>query len=481
MKRLANYAQGAAAVFVVCALTELALPAQTFTTLFSFNNTNGANPYSPLVLAANGGLYGTTKSGGTYASGTVLKIQPGGALTTLYNFCSQTNCMDGGGGTTGLVQASNGYLYGTTLGGGVLGFGTVFKITPSGILTTLYSFCSQTNCADGYVPSGGLVQAANGDFYGTTVKGGANNQGTVFKISPAGTLTTLYSFCSLPSCADGMEPENGLVQATNGDLYGTTGYGGANHDGTIFRITLSGAMTTVYNFCSVALCADGSYPTALIQARDGNLYGATDVGGVSRVGTVFKITLGGKLTTLYSFCRQLSCPDGSGPNALVQATDGNFYGTTYTGGLNDYGTVFELTPSGKLTTLHSFCMQGGCPDGAHPAAALVQDTNGTLYGSTSDYLAVPGTYGTVFSLSVGLGPFVEPSPSSGKIGSAVKILGTNLPGTTSVTFNGTAATFKVASRTLITTTVPAGATTGKIQVVTPSGTLSSNVRFRVLP
>lgn len=189
------------------------------------------------------------------------------------------------------------------------------------------------------------------------------------------------------------------------------------------------------------------------------------------------------MTTLYSFCSQISqgeCTDGSAPTAgLIQATDGNFYGTTSNGGFpqSNAGTVFQITPAGSLTTLYTFCPQPGCTDGEAPLGALVQDTNGTLYGTT----AGGGLHadGTVFSLSVGLAPFVETVPTSGNVGSAVKILGTSLTGATSLTFNGVAAVFSVVSSSEITTTVPTGAATGTIQVVTPGGTLSSNVPFRV--
>jgi uncharacterized repeat protein (TIGR03803 family) len=191
---------------------------------------------------------------------------------------------------------------------------------------------------------------------------------------------------------------------------------------------------------------------------------------------VFKITPSGTLTTLYSF----SGPDGSSPQTtLIQATDGNLYGTTASGGANAQGTVFKITPSGTLTTLYSFCAQSGCTDGAGPEAALVQGTDGNFYGTT--YGGGANNYGTVFSLSVDLGPFVETQTTAGPVGSLVKILGTNLTGSTGVTFNGTAAVFSVSASSLITATVPAGASSGKVQVITPSGTLSSNVPFQVVP
>jgi uncharacterized repeat protein (TIGR03803 family) len=198
------------------------------------------------------------------------------------------------------------------------------------------------------------------------------------------------------------------------------------------------------------------------------------------------MTPAGLLTTLYSFCAQSGCTDGEAPAAgLVHASDGNFYGTTDSGGTNSIygGTIFKITPDGTLTTLYSFCAQSGCADGQDPSAPLVQDTNGLLYGTAvnggSD--ACSGGCGTVFSLSLGLGPFVETQRTSGKVGEIVKILGNDLTGATSVSFNGTEAVFNVVSPSLIETTVPAGATSGKVQVVTPSRTLSSNVPFRVLP
>jgi uncharacterized repeat protein (TIGR03803 family) len=360
-----------------------------------------------------------------------------------------------------------------------MGGGTVFKITPGGMLTTLHSF----EGTDGVETYAWLVQATDGNLYGTTSNGGAND--TVFKITPTGTLTTLYSFCSQTGCRDGFEPA-GLVQATDGNFYGTTFLGGAfccSFDdlgyGTVFKITPGGTLTTLYTFCSQSGCTDGVGPNAVIQATDGNFYGTTNSGGANEggQGTVFKITPGGTLTTVYNFCSQSYCTDGAIPTArLVQGTDGNLYGTTSQGGgLGNYGTAFKITPGGTLTTLHRF----DAADGKNPSAGLVQGTDGNFYGTTS--YGAYGNWGTVFSQSVGLGPFVETQPTSGRAGATVKILGTNLTGATSVSFNRTPAPFKVVSSIEITTTVPAGATTGKVEVVTPSRTLYSNVPFRVPP
>ncbi len=246
------------------------------------------------------------------------------------------------------MQASDGNFYGTASGGGANGGGTVFKITPSGTLTTLYNFCAQSGCADGETPYAGLVQASDGSFYGTTFSGGAHLGGTVFKITLSGTLTTLYNFCAAQSgCADGSYPTAGLVLASDRNFYGTTEFGGGNGQGTVFKITPSGTLTTLYNFCAQSGCADGSAPLAgLVQASDGNFYGTASGGGANGEGTVFKIPPSGALTTLNNFGAQSGCADGSFPTAaLVQARDGNFYGTTVFGGVNgNNGTVFRLVP-----------------------------------------------------------------------------------------------------------------------------------------
>jgi len=510
--------QAAGIVVVLCLTTALASPAQTYTVLVSFNQTDGSMPAAGLVQATDGNFYGTTEWGGAYngcqtdqlGCGTVFKMTPVGALTTLYSFCAQNNCTDGYWPLAALVQGTDGSFYGTTPNGGAnssdcngWGCGTVFKITPAGTLTTLYSFCSQSNCTDGGEPSAALVQATDGNFYGTTFDGGANNNsncsggcGTVFKITAGGALTTLYSFCSQNNCTDGAGPGAGLIQATDGNFYGTTAAGGANNNsncsdgcGTVFKITAGGALTTLHSFCAQNNCTDGYFPNAgLVQATDGNFYGTTSDGGAnnnsdycggSGCGTVFKITAGGTLTTLYSFCSQSNCTDGFWPvTALVQGTDGNIYGTTSYGGAGgaDYGTAFKITPQGALTTLHSFCSQNNCTDGTGPNG-LIQATDGSFYGTA----AAGGAYnwGTVFKLSMGLGPFVETRPTSGKVGTKVIILGNNLKGTTLVAFHGTKAQFKVVSKTEIKTSVPSGATTGLVTVTTPTKKLKSNVKFRV--
>ena len=438
--------------------------AQTVTALANFDGTNGAAPmYMSLIQDLDGNLYGVTWKGGTHDYGTIFKMTLGGTLTTLHRF----SFIDGAGPYGGLVLSINGTLYGTTVAGGTgtgvscaEGCGTVFKMTPAGTLTTLHNFTS----TDGAAPSGLMVQASNGAFYGTTELGGKSTDGTVFQITPAGTLTTLHSF----DISDGREPSGALVQATNGKLYGTTDLNGLYSNGTVFQITPAGALTTLHDFD----LSDGSDVAAgLVQASNGSLYGTTVSGGVGFVGTIFSITPSGTFTSLYSFAGT----DGAYPfAALIQATDGNLYGTT-SGGASNHGTIFKMTLGGNLTTVYSFGPSGG----ANPYGALVQATDGNLYGVTT--VGGDGNVGTVFRLSVGLGPFVKTLPISGKLGAAVDVLGTNLAGATSVSFNGTAASFTVVSPSLITTTVPAGASAGRVKVVTPGGTLVSNVAFRVMP
>jgi uncharacterized repeat protein (TIGR03803 family) len=468
-----------AAVFVFCAACVIAAPAQTFKSL-SFDVADGAAPSGLLVQGFDGNLYGVAAAGGANGFGSVFKVTLGG-IRTLYSFCSQPNCTDGQYPDAGLILGADGNFYGTTGWGGAnmcgpnLGCGTIFKITPAGKLTTLYSFCSQPDCADGTNPEAVLLQGIDESLYGTTVAGGANGFGTVFKLTPSG-LTTIYSFCSQPNCADGQSSEGGLILATDGNFYGTAARGGANGGGTIFRLTEGGSFSTLYTFCSQPGCLDGVAPYGgLIQATDGNLYGTTAGGANCNLlygcGTIFKITLAGTLTSLYNFCQQPGCLDGGSPFAgLFQATDGNLYGTTSDGGLNDGGTIFDTTSDGMLTTLYSFY------DG-NPMAGVIQGTNGNIFGTTTR----DGSYGvgTVYSL-LGLRPFVETLGTFGKVGSKVFILGSDLTGTSSVVFNGTAATFTTVSKTEIKTTVPAGATTGYVTVTTPSGTLTSNVPFHVV-
>ena len=287
-----------------------------------------------LVQASKGDFYGTAPFGGVYTLGVIFRITSGGTLTILHSF----DGTDGLNPESTLIQATDGDFYGTTSAyyGNLVG--TVFKITPQGDFTTLHTFCSLARCRDGKFPVGGLVQATNGDFYGTTVEGGAFGYGTVFRMTSEGALTTLHSFDG----TDGSGPYATLVQATDGDFYGITNAAGNQFTGTVFKITPGGKLTTLHTFCSIPGCGDGFDLTGpLVQATDGNLYGTTQEGGADYCcGTVFQITPEGTLTTLHSFDATHGGQPGGG---LLQATNGDFYGATSIGGIYSDGTVFDLS------------------------------------------------------------------------------------------------------------------------------------------
>jgi uncharacterized repeat protein (TIGR03803 family) len=461
-------------------LPRLAHAAGTLTTLAETNLTVAA-----LLQATDGNFYGVSIAGGANNnSGVVFKITPGGVLTTLYNFCSQPKCADGVAPYAALIQATDGNLYGTTEGGGANNAGTVFKITLDGALTTLYSFCSEgtyPNCADGESPFAGLVQMGDGDLYGETSFTKATGAdrilvgGTVFKMTLGGKLTTLYTFCSegaWPNCPDGSQLQYSLGQGKDGSFYGVTEDGGLNNDGTVFKITPQGFFMTLHSFNG----ADGFQPAGLIEASSGNFYGTTVYGGANSAmcasigcGTAYEITPGGILTTLYSFCSEAKCTDGKyafGPT--VQAANGELYGLTSQGGQkNSLGTVFRLSPKGELFTMFRFT-KTTTPEGG---GLLIQGTDGAFYGTAPN---------SVFKLSFGLGPFVETQTTSGKAGSTVGILGNNLTNATSVVFNGISATFDALSDSEIAAVVPRGASTGFVEVFLTGGiVLKSNKTFKV--
>jgi uncharacterized repeat protein (TIGR03803 family) len=472
--------------------------AQTFNTIVTFDGSNGDEVTNALIEGPDGNFYGVSETN-------VFRITPGGNLYTVHKFCSQPNCTDGAIAYGSLLQTANGNLYGTTAYGGVNNFGEVYEITAGGQFKVLYSFCSvnsPTFCADGGFPWAGLAVGLDGDLYGTTSFGGASeSHGTIFKITPAGKLTTLHVFCAdgNPSCPDGSTPYSPLLLASNGKFYGTTFYGGSSWNfGIAFEMTPAGKLTPLHEFCTPTNCLDGYSPySGLIQASDGNLYGTTYYGGTApgQNGTIYRLSLSGNYATIYNFCSQTNCTDGINPiGGVIQGTDGNFYGTTSDGGSpfldcpgsgfgTDCGTVFQFT-QGALNVLHSFCAQSGsCPDGGVPEASLLQATDGTFYGSTSigggrDCFG-NGSCGTLFTVSMSLGSFVKAQIDFGKVGQVVSILGNNLTDTTNVSFNGTPAQFKVMSDTYLKAQVPPGATTGTIEVTTPSGTLKSNVPFYV--
>jgi len=351
----------------------------------------GAIPVAGLIQGADRALYGTTDQGGTYGRGSVFRIGTNGSgYAVLYSFGSAAG--DGAGSFSGLIQGADRALYGTTPYGGS-GYGTMFRIGTNGsAYAVLNSFSG-----DGYGPNG-LIQGADRALYSTTYYGGTNGDGSVFRIGTNGSgYAVLYSFTG--KGADGLVPWAGLIQGADGALYGTAHYGGTNNVGTVFRIGTNGSgYAILYSFTGTA--GDGATPQAgLIQGADGALYGTTGLGGTNNGGTVFRIgTNGSGYAVLYSFGS--AAGDGGGPRGLIQGVDGALYGTTIGGGTNNDGTVFRIDTNGTgYAPLYSFSGTGG--DGANPLAGLIQGADGALYGTTyaggtnGDF---PGGDGTVFRI-----------------------------------------------------------------------------------
>ncbi len=370
-------------VAVLLAAVFLPFSAGAMTLLYSFTNgADGSQPYAGLTPGSDGNFYGTTFAGGTNRFGSVFQITPAGVLTPLHSF----SFLDGETPTAALAQGTDGNLYGTTFSGGLSYlYGTVFQISTNGLFNSLYSF---TNGPDGSEPYAGLAQDGAGVFYGTTFAGGSNGYGGVFQITSGGALTPLYSFTN---GADGAQPDAALLFGADGNFYGTTTTGGSNGAGTVFRITPGGALTPLYSFTNGL---DGAEPVAaLAQAQSGLLFGATYAGGSSGNGTLFKVTTNGAFTAIYSFTGGI---DGAAPGAALAAgSDGNFYGATSAGGANGNGALFKITPRGLFTPIYAFT---GGTDGASSYALLAPGADGDFYGTTQ-YGGRDGL-GAVFKINV---------------------------------------------------------------------------------
>jgi uncharacterized repeat protein (TIGR03803 family) len=423
-------------------------PNGTFTTLHAWVGAEGRNPNSDLVEASNGAFYGTTVNGGSAGCnagcGVVFEMTADGTITDLHNF----DFLDGWDAVgAGIIQANDGNLYGETAGGGFspcntsdVNCGVIFKITPSGTFSVLHRFTGP----DGGDPAGGLLEAPDGNFYGTNYAGGANGDGTVFKITPTGVLTTLHSF----NGTDGTGPYGGVILATDGNFYGTTRSGGANGDGTIFEITPGGTLTKLHDFAG----ADGATPmNGLLQATNGTFYGTTYGGGANGDGTVFSLSTGlGPFVTFLPSARPVG--------GVVQILGQGFTGAT---GVSFNGTVATFTvESGTFLTAK-------VPAGATSGSITVAESSGTL------------TSNKIFRVTPQILSF---EPPSGPVGTTVVITGNSFTGATEVVFAcGQTASFTVDSDTQITATVPAGAMTGTISVVTPGGNVGSPTSFTVTP
>jgi len=466
---------------VLLALIAVAgLQAQTFSVLYDFGSNSG-DPSSPSYsgIAAqgrDGNLYSTAPKGGT-CCGAVFQITPAGKLKVIHNFTGSNN--DGAFPQGGLTLGTDGNFYGTTYEGGTVTAGAVFKITPSGTYTTLYSF---TGGSDGAAPYAPPVEGNDGNFYGTTTQEGTCGAcGTIYKITPSGKFTLLHQFDN----THGYAPYGPLVLGRDGNFYGTSTYGTSANAGVVFRITPSGKFTLLFSFDPT----HGENPYAgLVQGADGNLYGTTFNGGSSGGGVVFKITPAGRLTVLHNMN---GTTDGRGPyGGLVLASDGNFYGANAYGGTvnsdcaDGCGTLFKITPKGTYSVLYKF----DYTTGATPDVTPFQHTSGVVYGESpvggtgNVSPCATGLCGVFYSWkNTGLPAFVSLLPYSGKVGKTIEFLGQGFTGTTSVSFSGTAAKFQIVSDTYLTASVPDGALTGSVMVKTPATMLASNRVFRVTP
>ena len=382
-------------------------PEGELTIMASFTSNSGGNSQSGLVNGPDGNFYGATQSDGRYGYGTVFRMTPAGKITTLHSFDGKdgdgpssfvrgedgnfygttystvfrmtptgsitTLVRPGGSDAPTLIRGTDGNFYGTTAVGGEFGDGTAFKLSPTGLLTILASFGGVTNAGAG--PNGGLVEGKNGDFYGTTIAGGAGYGGTIFKMTTRGDVTALASFNQDPEFAQKGTAPLSLIQGADGNLYGVTYSGGTPHDGytsgygTIFKMMPGGHFTTLVSFEGT----NGANPYTLVQGRHGDFYGITQgrlLSPYSGTATVFKFTPAEGLSTLFFF----EGTNGTYPASFLQGKDGNFYGTTSGNGSNVCATIFKLTPSGTLTNLVQFDATNGFTPGA-----LAEGADGNLY------------------------------------------------------------------------------------------------------
>jgi uncharacterized repeat protein (TIGR03803 family) len=449
---------------LVLTLTVAAIPAsaETPTDIYNFKggpgDVSGALPYGLIAQGRDGNFYSAAPAGGANGNGGIFVMTPSGTESLLYSFKSS----DGTSCQPGVNLATDGNFYGHCATGGLNGHGIVYKIMPSGMFTILHSFGG----ADGGFPNGPPIQATDGNFYATTSMGGAHSDGIVYKLTTGGTLTTLYSFTG---GTDGTGPSAPLVQGTDGNLYGSAQFGGAHSCGTIFKLSTAGKLTVLHAFS----CTDGNRPiSAMIQGTDGNFYGTTYLGGANNQGVVFKMTATGTLTVLHSFS---AATDGENPeDAMVQASDGNFYGVA-NGNNGGATSLYKVTLKGVFSTLYLF--NGTIGSGP---TALVQHTDGLLYGDTTSGTGTGQSNGILYSWNIGAAPFLRLAQTSGKAGTLVGMFGQGFDSASVVKFGGVAATsITLTGSTYIVATVPVGALTGKVTVTTGSTTLTSSQIFTV--
>ncbi len=367
----------------------------------------------------------------TAAAAMLLALVPvGGAsaytLNTLHAFCTETGCGDGDTPSAGLLRDHNGNLYGTTAVGGKYNSGVVFELALNAKKTKykehiLKNFCAQANCTDGAFPYADLMVDMDGRLYGTTSQGGKYNGGAVFRLthkSGVVTFAVIHSFCSKQSnCADGSFPDPGLAYAgqasgapwdESSPLFGVTWGGGANNKGLAYELAPNGSSWTYQVIHSFNPDASSAAPGPLIVDSSGNLFGVTFAGGAYGQGVLYRLAAGTwKETTLHNFCAEANCADGAqGVGRLIMDSAGDLFGVTANGGSGSHcgvtlgcGVAFERPPGGPYTVIYDFCTRKNCKDGYDPSAGLVMDTSGNLFGTT--YLGGAGMGGTIFSLSLG--------------------------------------------------------------------------------
>jgi len=448
---------------IVClalAISALTQNQPTVTIIDTFPPSMNGNILSQLMQGGGGIFYGVTQDGGNNGMGTIFRMPPQGGLKILFSFDGVRGAQPSGP----LVQGRDGYFYGMTYQGGANGTGTIFKMSLAGAVQTLHSFCPQESCADGVFPNPALIRGLDGSYYGTTAY---LDRSVAYRIGPNGTYVVLHRF-NHPQRGLGV-PSGSLVQASDGNLYGVSSrIGGDYRRGTIFMVTPQGQARLVYSFGE--LTTDGWRPAgSLIQAADGDLYGATIRGGANDSGVVFKISLQGSYQKIYDF------PAGSyalGPP--IQASDGSLW-------VNSHAErLYAITTSGSLLQdLDMYSLYG-----FYPMSVLMQGADGRLYGGGTTSKVPRGT-NLIYALDAGLPP-PAPSiagftPASGAVGTKVVVSGAYYVGATAVTFNGVSAGFVVNAAGVISAIVPEGASSGPIQVTNLGGTVASQNDFTVTP
>ena len=473
--RIAKAAFSLAMAFA-CVLTMLAAAqAQTVSTVYNFVGTdNSVNPSGAIAQGRDGNYYGTTLAP---SSGTIYKVSSAGSFTLVHSFAGDQS---EGQTCNGLALGNDGNFYGTCFYGGnnANSTGTLFKATPSGTVTVLHYFDGTfSGTTDGCYPVGVPAQASDGNLYGTSQLCGVNDAGIAYKITPAGVFTIIHQFAG--GTTDAAQPKGTLIQGTDGNLWGTSYTGGVNSAGTIFKMTTAGTVTVVYQFPACGAGTTGCNPVAgLVQGTDGNFYGVAQTGGANNQGAIFKVTPGGVLTALHSFSE--TTDNGAYPiEPLALGTDGNFYGvaTDCFGGGCSPADLFQITPKGVFTDLYNFPVIGG-NNNSDPDSPLLLSTNGTFYAAA--YENGTSNSGTVYSLVDGQTAFINLVQTSGKVGSQIGIIGQGFSASSVVKFNGVAATkVTLTGTTFLTATVPTGASDGLVTVTTGATTLTSRQKFTV--